>query len=47
MIDALEKRGEIDPGWTLAECSTGNGGAALAQVGLARGYRVVVLMRRV
>jgi cysteine synthase A len=44
MIDALEKQGEIEPGWTLVECSTGNGGAALAQVGLARGYRVVVLM---
>jgi cysteine synthase A len=44
MIDALEARGEIGPGWTLVECSTGNGGAALAQVGLARGYRVVVLM---
>jgi cysteine synthase A len=44
MIDALERRGVIEPGWTLVECSTGNGGAALAQVGLARGYRVVVLM---
>ena len=44
MIDALERRGEIEPGWTLVECSTGNGGAALARVGLARGYRVVVLM---
>src|SRR5579875_1830995 len=44
MIDVLEQRGEIEPGWTLVECSTGNGGAALAQVGLARGYRVVVLM---
>lgn len=44
MIDVLEQRGEIEPGWTLVECSTGNGGAALAHVGLARGYRVVVLM---
>ncbi|HEY3956127.1 MAG TPA: pyridoxal-phosphate dependent enzyme [Streptosporangiaceae bacterium] len=44
MIDALEQRGEIEPGWTLVECSTGNGGAALAHVGLARGYQVVVLM---
>jgi cysteine synthase len=44
MIDVLEQRGEIAPGWTLVECSTGNGGAALAQVGLARGYRVMVLM---
>src|SRR5579859_3604412 len=44
MIDVLERRGTIAPGWTLVECSTGNGGAALARVGLARGYRVVVLM---
>ena len=44
MIDALERSGDIAPGWTLVECSTGNGGAALAQVGLARGYRVVILM---
>ncbi|HEY2443779.1 MAG TPA: pyridoxal-phosphate dependent enzyme [Streptosporangiaceae bacterium] len=44
MIDALEASGEIAPGWTLVESSTGNGGAALARVGLARGYRVVVIM---
>jgi cysteine synthase A len=44
MIDELERRGEIAPGWTLVECSTGNGGAALAQVGLRRGYRVVIIM---
>ncbi len=44
MIDALEKAGEIKPGMRLIECSTGNGGAALAQVGLARGYEVVVIM---
>ena len=44
MIDVLERRAEIAPGWTLVECSTGNGGAALAHIGLARGYRVVVLM---
>ncbi|HEY2578901.1 MAG TPA: pyridoxal-phosphate dependent enzyme [Streptosporangiaceae bacterium] len=44
MIDVLERRGTIAPGWTLVECSTGNGGAALARAGLARGYRVVILM---
>lgn len=44
MLDELERRGEIRPGWTLVECSTGNGGAALAQAGLSRGYRVVVVM---
>ncbi len=44
MINELERRCEIAPGWTLVESSTGNGGAALAQVGLARGYRVVIIM---
>jgi cysteine synthase A len=44
MIDELERRGEIKPGWTLVECSTGNGGAALAQVGLRRGYRILIVM---
>jgi cysteine synthase A len=46
MIDALERAGEIKPGMRLVECSTGNGGAALAQVGLARGYEVVIIMPR-
>jgi cysteine synthase len=44
MIDELERRGEISPGWTLVECSTGNGGAALAHAGLRRGYRVLIVM---
>jgi cysteine synthase A len=44
MLTELEKSGEIRPGMTLIDCSTGNGGAALAQVGRARGYKVVILM---
>jgi cysteine synthase len=43
IIGELEKAGEIQPGMTLVDCSTGNGGAALAQAGLSRGYRVVVI----
>jgi|tagenome__1003787_1003787.scaffolds.fasta_scaffold20908857_3 cysteine synthase A len=46
MIATLEERGEIRPGMTLVDCSTGNGGAALARIGLQRGYRVVIIMPR-
>ena len=44
MIDVLEAEGRIRPGMTLIDCSTGNGGAALAAAGRARGYQVVVVM---
>jgi cysteine synthase len=44
IIDVLEARGEIHAGMTLIDCSTGNGGAALAAAGRARGYQVVVVM---
>jgi cysteine synthase A len=44
MIEVLETRGEIRPGMTLIDCSTGNGGAALSAVGRARGYDVIVVM---
>jgi cysteine synthase A len=44
MIDTLEARGAIRPGMTLIDCSTGNGGAALAAAGRERGYRVIVVM---
>jgi cysteine synthase len=46
MLEELELRGSIRPGMRLLECSTGNGGAALAQVGRARGYEVVIIMPR-
>lgn len=44
IIEQCEAAGLIRPGMTLVECSTGNGGAALAHVGLARGYKVVIFM---
>ncbi|MFI9025967.1 PLP-dependent cysteine synthase family protein [Streptomyces sp. NPDC053560] len=44
MLDELERAGTLAPGMTLVECSTGNGGAALARVGRDRGYRVVIVM---
>ncbi|MFV0405568.1 MAG: cysteine synthase A [Propioniciclava sp.] len=44
MIDAAERSGELQPGGTIVEATSGNTGIALAMVGAARGYRVVLAM---
>src|SRR5688500_12348028 len=44
MIDAAEVSGELKPGGTIVEATSGNTGIALAFVGAARGYRVVLTM---
>jgi cysteine synthase len=44
MIESLELNNIISPGMTLIDCSTGNGGAALARIGTARGYNVIIFM---
>lgn len=44
MVTELEAAGEIKPGMTLVDCSTGNGGAALAWVGKRKGYNVKIFM---
>ena len=45
MIDHAEQRGEIAPGRTvLVEPTSGNTGVALAMIGAARGYEVVMVM---
>lgn len=44
MIVAAEQRGEIRPGDTLIEATSGNTGIALAMVAAARGYRMVLVM---
>lgn len=44
MVNALERKAVIEPGMTLIDCSTGNGGAALAWVGREKGYDVVIFM---
>lgn len=44
IIEQLEKRGEISPGMTLVDCSTGNGGGALARCGKLKGYKIIVFM---
>jgi cysteine synthase A len=44
IIDAAEQSGDLQPGGTIVEGSSGNTGIALALVGAARGYKVVITM---
>ena len=44
MISRAEERGDIKPGDTLIEATSGNTGIALAMVAAMRGYRMLLLM---
>lgn len=44
MIEQAELRGEISPGDTLIEATSGNTGIALAMVAAIKGYRMVLIM---
>ncbi|WP_293695620.1 cysteine synthase A [uncultured Agrococcus sp.] len=44
IIEAAERSGELQPGGTIVEGTSGNTGIALALVGAAKGYRVVLTM---
>jgi cysteine synthase A len=44
MVDAAEASGELKPGGAIVEATSGNTGIALAMVGAARGYRVILTM---
>jgi cysteine synthase B len=44
MIQHAERRGEIGPGDTLIEATSGNTGIALAMVAAMKGYRMVLIM---
>jgi cysteine synthase A len=47
MIREAERRGDIGPGTTLIEATSGNTGMALAYIGRMRGYRVVLCMSEI
>ena len=47
MILGAEERGEIEPGNTLVEATSGNTGMALAYIGSVRGYRVILCMSEI
>jgi cysteine synthase len=44
IVDAAEASGELSPGGTIVEATSGNTGIALAMVGAARGYKVILAM---
>ncbi len=44
IVDAAEAAGALKPGGTIVEATSGNTGIALAMVGAARGYHVVLAM---
>ena len=44
MIKRAEERGEIQPGGTLIEATSGNTGIALAMAAAIKGYRMVLIM---
>lgn len=44
MVDAAEAAGELRPGGTIVEGTSGNTGIGLAMVGAARGYKVILTM---
>ncbi|RFA12000.1 cysteine synthase A [Subtercola boreus] len=44
IVEAAEKAGALKPGGTIVEGTSGNTGIALAMVGAARGYKVILAM---
>jgi cysteine synthase A len=44
MYERAESRGELKPGMTVLECSTGNAGIACAWVAAVKGYPCVIVM---
>ncbi len=46
IVEAAERRGDLRPGMTLLESSSGNTGIGIAMVGAVKGYAVVITMAR-
>ena len=44
MIEAAERDGRLQPGGTIVEATAGNTGLGLAQVGILKGYRLVLVV---
>lgn len=44
ILDAAEMRGELKPGGTIVEATSGNSGIALSMLAAERGYKMIVVM---
>src|SRR5258706_7510736 len=44
MVDMAEKRGDLKPGGTIIEATSGNTGAGLAMIAAVRGYKCIFVM---
>ncbi len=44
VLDAAEERGELQPGGTIVEATSGNSGIALSMLAAERGYKMIVVM---
>lgn len=44
MLDEAERRGDLQPGMTIVEPTSGNTGIGLTLAGKQKGYRVVIVM---
>jgi cystathionine beta-synthase len=44
MIEAAERDGRLQPGGTIIEATAGNTGLGLAQVGILKGYRLILVV---
>jgi cysteine synthase A len=44
MFDEAEKRGDLKPGMTILECSTGNAGISCSFVSAVKGYPCIIVM---
>ena len=44
MIDQAERDGRLKPGGVIIEATAGNTGLGLAQVGIPRGYRIILIV---
>ena len=44
LIDLAESKGQLRPGGTIIESSSGNFGIALAAIGASRGYKVIIVI---
>ncbi|MBD3168118.1 MAG: pyridoxal-phosphate dependent enzyme [candidate division Zixibacteria bacterium] len=44
LIEEAEKKGELKPGGTVVECTSGNCGISVAMVAALKGYRCIIVM---